>query len=254
LETMSIIVTGGASGIGKAIATLAHGRGAHVGVLDINEEKGEALIKSLGVRSVFQTGNVLDEKSMIDAFEYFGSSLPEINGCVASAGMLPTREPIENTTLNEFKEVMDNHISGTFVTTKIAGRIMENGKGGSIVTLGSILSLRPGPVLGYGAGKAAVVNLTQALAVQWAKKNIRINAMCPGWVDTPFIRKQEEDGRDLTPILNTTPMNRLVKAEEIAELAYFLLSPASSALTGSVIVADCGISLAGGYMPYGGIP
>ena len=254
METMSIVITGGASGIGEAIATLAYERGAHVGILDINRERGEALIKRLGVRSVFQAGNVLDEQSMVDAFNYFGNKLPQINGCVTSAGILPTREPIEKTTLNDFKEVMDNHISGTFVTAKIAGRIMENGKGGSIVTLGSVLSVRPGPVLGYGAGKAAVVNLTQALAVQWAKKNIRINAMCPGWVDTPFIRKQEEDGRDLTPILNTTPMNRFVKAEEIAELAYFLLSPASSALTGSIILADCGISLAGGYMPYGELP
>ena len=78
--------------------------------------------------------------------------------------------------------------------------------GGSIVTLSSVLAIRPGPVLGYGVAKAGIINLTQSLAVQWGKKNIRVNAICPGWVDTPFIRKQEEAGRDLSPIIEMTPL------------------------------------------------
>ena len=126
--------------------------------------------------------------------------------------------------------------------------------GGSIVTLSSVLALRPGPVLGYGAGKAAIINLTQSLAVQWGKKNIRVNAICPGWVDTPFIRKQEEAGRDLSPITNMTPMGRMARPGEIANVAEFLLSDASSAVTGSALVVDCGITLAGGYLPYGDLP
>ena len=109
-------------------------------------------------------------------------------------------------------------------------------------------------VLGYGAGKAAIINLTQSLAVQWGKKNIRVNAICPGWVDTPFIRKQEEAGRDLSPITNMTPMGRMARPDEIANVAEFLLSDASSAVTGSALVVDCGITLAGGYLPYGDLP
>jgi NAD(P)-dependent dehydrogenase (short-subunit alcohol dehydrogenase family) len=114
--------------------------------------------------------------------------------------------------------------------------------------------VRPGPVLGYGAGKAAIVNLTQSLAVQWSRKNIRINTICPGWVDTPFIRAQEAAGRDLSPIINMTPMGRLVRPEEIANVALFLLSDLASAVTGAAIVADGGITLAGGYLPYGDLP
>ena len=126
--------------------------------------------------------------------------------------------------------------------------------GGSIVTLSSVLAIRPGPVLAYGAAKAGIVKLTQSLAVQWGKKNIRVNAICPGWVDTPFIRKQEAMGRDLSPIIEMTPLGRLAEPHEISNVVMFLLSDASSAVTGSALVVDCGITLAGGYMPYGRLP
>ena len=180
--------------------------------------------------------------------------MPPVNGCVTSAGVMPTRDPIEKMPVEDFRRVMDNHISGTFITCKTVGMSMMKSGGGSIVTLSSVLALRPGPVLGYGAGKAAIINLTQSLAVQWGKKNIRVNAICPGWVDTPFIRKQEEAGRDLSPITNMTPMGRMARPDEIANAAEFLLSDASSAVTGSALVVDCGITLAGGYLPYGDLP
>ena len=253
-SALSVVVTGGASGIGAAICRMAYGRGASVGIIDINEARGLALVNELGDRAFFQPGDVCDEVQMESAFAALAGVMPPISGVVTSAGVLPTRPPIEQTSLDEFRRVMDNHISGTFLSCKLAGQQMVQNGGGSIVTLASVLAIRPGPVLGYGAAKAAVLNLTQSLAVQWGKKNIRINTICPGWVDTPFIRTQEADGRDLSPIIEMTPMGRMVKPDEIAELAYFLLSPASSAMTGSAIVADCGITLAGGYLPYGDLP
>ena len=81
-----------------------------------------------------------------------------------------------------------------------------------------------------------------------------MNAICPGWVDTPFIRKQEAAGRDLSPIIEMTPLGRLAEPHEISNVVMFLLSDASSAVTGSAVVVDCGITLAGGYMPYGRLP
>ena len=126
--------------------------------------------------------------------------------------------------------------------------------GGSIVTISSATGIRPAPMLGYAAGKAAVLNLTQSLAVHWGTKNIRINTLVPGWVDTPFIRRQEAAGRDLSPITKITPMRRMVQPEEVGEVALFLLSSAASAMTGSAVVIDCGITLAGGWLPYGDLP
>ncbi|MFP6734581.1 MAG: SDR family oxidoreductase [Rhodospirillales bacterium] len=251
---LSVVITGGASGIGEAVVRLCVSKGIDVGIIDLNEEKGASLAAELGSKVGFAKADVCDPVGLSAAFSTLGETMPPITGCFTSAGVMPSRLPIEDHSLDDFRRVMDNHISGTFLTCKIVGQIMQSHGQGSIVTAASVLAIRPGPVLGYGAGKAAVVNLTQSLAVQWGKKNIRVNTICPGWVDTPFIRKQEAEGRDLSPITAMTPMGRFVKPAEIAELAYFLMSSASSAMTGSVVVADAGISLAGGYLPYGDLP
>ncbi len=254
IQQKSIVVTGGASGIGAAICTAAHKEGATIGIIDINGDAAQELCTALGRRAHFAVGDVESEGSIDAALEKLSTSMPAFNGCVTSAGIMPTREPLEEMQLENFKRVLENHINGTFVTCKLVGRRMLATGGGSIVTMSSVLALRPGPVLGYGAGKAAIKNLTQAMAVQWSKKNIRVNTICPGWVDTPFIRKQEAAGRDLSPILNMTPLGRMALPSEIANIALFLLSDLSSAMTGSVTVADCGITLAGGYLPYGELP
>jgi NAD(P)-dependent dehydrogenase (short-subunit alcohol dehydrogenase family) len=110
-------------------------------------------------------------------------------------------------------------------------------------------------VLAYGAAKAGVVNLTEALAVQWARKNLRVNAVAPGWTDTPFLRPKERAGtRDMTPILNATPMGRLMQPAEIAEVIFFLLSSAASAITGATVPCDGGVIAGSGWNPYGGFP
>ena len=254
LRQESIVGTGGASGIGAVICDAAYKEGATVGVIDIDGDAALNLCKQLGSRAYFALGDVESESSMNAALEMLSSNMPVFNGCVTSAGIMPTREAMEEMPLENFKRVLENHINGTFVTCKLVGQRMLESGGGSIVTMSSVLALRPGPVLGYGAGKAAIKNLTQALAVQWSKKNIRVNTICPGWVDTPFIRKQEAAGRDLSPILSMTPLGRMALPSEIANIALFLLSDLSSAMTGSVTVADCGITLAGGYLPYGELP
>ena len=254
LTEKSIVVTGGASGIGAAICDSANREGAHVGIIDVNEEAAKALCQYLGDRACFAYGDVESEESMDKALSTLSQNMPLFNGCVTCAGILPTREPIEELPIENFKRVQENHLNGTFITCKLMGDRMLKTGGGTMVTLSSVLALRPGPVLGYGAGKAGIINLTQSLAVQWGKKNIRINTICPGWVDTPFIRKQEADGRDLSHILKMTPLGRMATPLEIANLALFLLSDASSAMTGSICVADCGITLSGGFLPYGDLP
>lgn len=253
-EMMTVIVTGGASGIGESVSRSIIERGGNVGIIDLDTARGEDLAEELGTKCFFRKADVNDEAQLSSAYLYLKECLPDITGCVACAGVRPVRDPIQEHSLEDFRKVMDNHLSGTFLTCKIAGLDMASREFGSIVTLGSALAVRPGPVLGYGAGKAGIVNLSQSLAVQWGKKNVRVNSVCPGWVDTPFIRQQEKEGRDLSPITKITPIGRLIESQEIAELIIFLLSRASSAMTGSVVVADGGITLAGGYLPYGELP
>ena len=253
-ELITAIVTGGASGIGESVVREIINQGGSVGIIDLNKKKGERLAKELGLNCIFESADVTDEPGFLKAYNALKEKLPSITGCVTCAGVLPVRDPISDHKFDDFRRIMDNHLAGTFLTCKIVGSDMAERNFGSIVTLGSALAVRPGPPLGYSAGKAGVVNLSQSLAVQWGKSNVRVNAVCPGWVDTPFIRQQEKDGRDLSPITKVTPIGRLIKSEEIANLILFLLSSASSAMTGSAVVADGGITLAGGYLPYGSLP
>ena len=252
---LSVIVTGGVSGIGEAVVKLCLKKNYQVGVIDINQNKGEELLqKNKNNNLFFFKADVTNQNSLEDAFSYFNKKMTNLNGCVTCAGIIPSREKIENHNQKDFIKIINSHLSGTFLSCKIASKFFSEKSGGSIVTLSSVLSIRPGPVLAYGAAKAGIVNLTQALAVHWARKNIRINSISPGWVDTPFIRTQEKEGRDLSPVINLSPMGRMVKPIEIANIVLFLLSPLSSAMTGSNIVADCGITLSGGYLPYGDLP
>ena len=253
-QSQSIIVTGGASGIGEAIVRLVINKGGQAGIIDLNEKAGQKIANELGKNVSFFKADVCDEIELTNAYTFFETKLSSINGLVTCAGVSPVRYPIEEYSLEEFRRLIDNHTSGTFLTCKVVGSKMIAGSGGSIVTISSATAIRPAPMLGYAAAKAAVLNFSQSLAVHWGNKNIRINTLIPGWVDTPFIRRQEAAGRDLTPITKMTPMGRMVKPEEIAEVALFLLSSAASAMTGSAIVVDCGITLAGGWLPYGELP
>ena len=250
----TIVVTGGASGIGAEMCRLIVERGAHVGIVDLDEEKGTTLAKQLGQNAKFARADICDEGQLNEAYETLKKDLPMVTGLVTCAGVSPTRLPIEEYPLDEFRRLLDNHASGTFLTCKVIGSDLAARDGGAIVTISSALSIRPGPMLGYGAGKAAVLNLTQSLAVHWGKQDLRVNTIVPGWVDTPFIRRQEAAGRDLSPIIKVTPMGRLVKPEEVAEVAWFLLSPAASAMTGAAVVVDCGVTLGGGWLPFGKLP
>ena len=250
----SVIVTGGASGIGAAIVRLIIERGGKAGIIDLNEEAGNKLVAELGKRAVFSPADVCDEDQMISAVRSIENSLSLINGLVTCAGVSPVRYPIEEYSIDEFRRLLDNHATGTFLTCKIIGSKMVSNGGGSIVTISSATAARPAPMLGYAAGKSAVLSLSQSLAVHWGTKNIRVNTLVPGWVDTPFIRRQEAAGRDLSPITKITPMRRMVKPEEVGEVALFLLSEAASAMTGAAVVVDCGIIPAGGWLPYGDLP
>ena len=260
-----VAVLGGASGIGAAVARKLAAQGTALVLLDLNGPAASALAAELGAGLGADPGpsalaievDATDDGAMRAAAERVAESgLPPLDGLVASAGLAQPPTPIEDYSGADFQRVVDSHIRTSYLAAQSFGAPMAARGHGAVVFLASVLSFRPGPVLAYGAGKAAVVSLTQSLAVHWAAQGLRVNAVAPGWTDTPLIRRPGPDGRprDLTPILDSTPMGRLMRAEEIAEVICFLLSPAASAITGVTIAADGGVMAAAGWAPYGGFP
>lgn len=251
----SVVVSGGASGIGAAVCRRIIEAGGHVAILDVNLKAAEILSDELGSRALAVHADVLDEASLVTTKLKLVDWLPPINGLVNCAGIAQVPTSIENYPVEAWARVVDSHLRGTYVSCRVFGTAMAERGFGAIVNVASVLAFRPGPVLAYGPAKAAIVNLTEALAVHWARRGVRVNAVAPGWTDTPFLRPKELIGeRDLTPILRATPLGRLMKPQEIAEVVYFLLSPAAAVVTGATIPCDGGVIAGSGWAPYGGLP
>ncbi|MEK7437228.1 MAG: SDR family oxidoreductase [Pseudomonadota bacterium] len=253
-QSRRVLITGGGSGIGAAIARQLHREGASLCLFDIDAARLAALAAELGDRVSVQVCDVTSEDSLGAAFAAVRAA-GSINGLVCCAGVADFPTPAESLPVERWSRIIDSHLTGTFLTCRIVGGDMLANGGGAIVNIASVLSFNSGPVLAYGAAKAAVVSLTESLAVQWARGDVRVNAIAPGWTDTPFLRPKERKGeRDMSPIIAATPIARLIHPEEIAEVACFLLSPRSAAIVGSTILCDGGVVAASGWPPYGGIP
>ena len=254
-RNLSVVVTGGASGIGAAVCRRVVESGGHVAVLDLNAEASASLSHELGRRAIAATADVLDEAALAAVNDTLVAKMPPISGLVNCAGIAQIPKSIEDYAVADWARVVDSHLKGTYISCRVFGSAMAARGYGAIVNLASVLSFRPGPVLAYGPAKAAIVNLTEALAVQWARCGVRVNAVAPGWTDTPFLKPKERAGeRDLTPILRATPLGRLMKPHEIAEVIFFLLSPASAVIVGATIPCDGGVIAGCGWAPYGGFP
>lgn len=250
---MSVVVTGGASGIGAAVCRLVVAQGGYVAILDLNFAAAQALAQELGPCATAAPGDVLDEQGLQQASTAIAQCLPPVNGLVNCAGIAQVPTAIENFSTVQWSRIVDSHLNGTYIACRVFGSAMAARGAGAVVNLASVLAFRPGPVLAYGAAKAAVVNLTEALAVQWAGRGVRVNAVAPGWTDTPFLRpKERKEERDFTPILRATPMGRLMQPQEIAHVIHFLLSPAASAVTGATVPCDGGVIAGTGWAAYGG--
>ncbi len=241
------MIAGGASGIGAATAKLLAEAGAPVAIADRNEPAAQALAADIvagGGRAEAFALDVTDEASVEAALGAAHRAFGRIDILVNSAG-LSIRKPAFEIPVSDWDAVQAVNVRGTFLCARAAAKRMDPARGGAIVNLASIMGFSGGglyPNPAYLASKGAVVNLTRALAVEWAPLKIRVNAVAPAWVRTPFIGPLRDDPELLARIEAATPIPRLIEPEEVARAILFLASPAASMTTGHILAVD------GGYL------
>jgi NAD(P)-dependent dehydrogenase (short-subunit alcohol dehydrogenase family) len=233
------LITGAASGIGKAIALALASEGVRVVVADMNEQAGRATVAQSveqGGGARFVACDVTDEAAMEAAV----GSVLEIEGrldvMVNNAGIIIAPTPLIDSPAADWDRHFAVNLRGVFFGVKHAARAMLQ-DGGSIVNIASVAGMGAAPRLGpYGATKAAVIQLTQTAALELAKHRIRVNAICPGWTDTPLL-----EGLERTKLERQIPLGRLGQPDEIAGLVIYLASDAAAFITGSALRIDGGI-------------
>ena len=254
-KNQSIVITGGASGIGLEVVKKVLSNNGTAVIIDRSKDATNNIKLDESLKIHTYNVDVTDDNQLKEVLENLKNKVPHITGLVCSAGKAPVPKRIEDTDLKDWNEIIKSHLTGTFVSCKIFGSHMAKNNFGSIVNISSVVGYNSGPVLAYGAAKAGIINLTSALSTQWAKNRVRVNAVAPGWTDTPLLRPKERNSqRDLTPILNAVPQKRLMEASEIADVISFLLSKSSSSITGTTIKCDGGTLAGAGWLPYGGFP
>jgi NAD(P)-dependent dehydrogenase (short-subunit alcohol dehydrogenase family) len=244
------IVTGGASGIGLATVERLIAAGWHVGALDRDAAALAKLHSAHGDSVRVGTLDVTDESAADAAVAEMAAAFGRLDGVVNSAGIGLDR-PALDTSVEQFRKVLDVNVIGTFIVGRAAARIMkqqgqDSGQTCSIVNIASISGMRGSKGrAAYGASKGAVITLTQVMAVELARHGIRVNAIAPGPVDSPMVQQVH------TPAVRRAyahhvPMRRYGISDEIAAAIAFLLDGAQSAyVTGTVLPVDGGYAGAG---------
>lgn len=243
-DQKTVLITGGASGIGLASARIFAESGAKVVIADRQRQLGEASVAELvsnGAQALYVDVDVTDPASaqaMVDAcITRFG----RLDCAVNSAGITGGRALAAETDLDLWKRVIDVNLNGVFYCMRAELPVMVRQGAGAIVNLASILgSVGLGGTSSYTASKHAVVGLTKAAAIDHAKDHVRVNSVGPGFIDTPLITHVTGDPERKAQISGLHPMGRLGTPQEIANLIVFLCSDAASFMTGGYYVADGG--------------
>ena len=244
------IVTGGNGGIGLGMAKGLAAAGASVVVAARNQQKSAAAVAEIersGGAAMAVPLDVASEASVIAMAEAATRRFGRIDILVANAG-INIRKPPELLELAEWQQVIDANLTGPFLCAKACHPAMKAAGGGKVVVIGSMSSIFGLPFApAYSATKGGVVQLARAMAVAWAKDNIQVNAILPGWIDTDLTRSARQQVAGLNErVVARTPAGRWGDPADFAGIAVFLASRASDFITGMAIPVDGGYSVNGG--------
>lgn len=242
-----VLITGGASGIGLATARAFSGAGATVAIGDLSGEAAEAAALGLGAGHMGLALDVTDEQSgqaFVAAAEKQHGRIDVLVNC---AGIADSFTPTLEQPLEQFRRLIDIHLTGTYAMCRHAARPMLARGSGAIVNIGSIASWTALPRRnGYTAAKTGTLGLTRALACEWAQGGVRVNAVTPGYILTPFVEKLIEEGKlDQKVLARRCPSGRLGTPEDVAKAILFLASDMADYITGAALPVD------GGWIAYG---
>jgi len=244
LDGKKILVTGGARGIGKSIATALCETGADVAIIDLDiieaQKTAEALAAANGVQTMAVKTEVTDPKQVDQMIETVLERFGGLDVAFCNAGIC-MNIPAEEMTYDAWKKVIDINLSGVFLTAQAAGKVMLHNGGGSIINTASMsahIVNVPQPQCSYNASKAGVIQLTKSLAVEWATRKVRVNCISPGYIGTDLTLESPS----LKPLIEQwnamAPLHRLGRPDELQSIAVYLAGDTSAFTTGSDFVID----------------
>ncbi len=238
------LVTGGARGIGRSIALLLAERGADVAVLDLDTDRLAAVvaeIEGLGRRSIPVVADVSREADTLEAVSAVEAGLGPVQILVNNAGL--TRDGlVARMSEADWDLVVDVSLKGSFLLSKAVSRSMMKQRSGSIINMASVVGRRGNAgQVNYSAAKAGLIGLTKSLARELAPRNVRVNAIAPGYIQTEMTAALSETVRDA--IVGSTPLGRMGMPQDVAEAIAFLASDASGFITGVVLPVDGGLGI-----------
>lgn len=246
-----VIVTGGASGIGAAVAERLAPRGWRVVVFDLAPEPSPPPVAGL---ARWLCVDVSDEQAVEAAVLRVEDEAGPVSGLVNAAGVLGKTHVPERLRMRDWDHEIAVDLRGTYLMCRAVGARMAARGDGAIVNIASIAGMTSGPLHGYGPAKAAVISLTATLAGEWGPRGVRVNAVSPGFTRTQALEKGVEAGvLDEKTLSSPAALRRLVEPGEIACAAAWLLGPEASGVTGVNLPVDAGYLVGVTWQPYGGL-
>lgn len=250
VENKVIIITGGASGIGKKTSQVLASEGAKVAITDIDDDSGQEAaegIRNAGDTAKYWHMDTSNEEEVKDAFAAIEDEFGSINGLVNNAGIEGVDKPTHEVTMEEWQQVIDVNVNGVFLCTKYAIPAMKKAGSGSIINLSSIYGLVGAADLPpYHASKGAVTLMSKNDALFYAKDNIRVNSVHPGFIWTALVERVAEEKEGVTvnefreQLADAHPIGHVGDPEDIANGILYLASDESKFVTGSSLVIDGG--------------
>ena len=243
------IVTGGNGGIGLGMARGLATAGARVVIAGRNAQKSEAAVKDLvgrGGDAHPVTVDVTDQAAVARLLQATLERYGRLDVLVNNAGT-NIRKPVQDLAVEEWHRVLDTNLTSAFLCSKAAYPAFKAAGGGKIINIGSMMSIFGASFApAYGSSKGGIVQLTRSMAVAWARDNIQVNAVLPGWIDTDLTRQAREQVPGLHDnVLRRTPAARWGEIGDMAGVAVFLAGPGSDFVTGTAIPVDGGYSIQG---------